>query len=466
MKHKRNRNLPHKNRLFHRKNLDLSFESNEQSKLFVQNLFWENLAIKVLQRLKICIEKLIYKAIARNVSTKVRHLQALSPQDLLSYRAYPWENMGKKNFSDIVKSISRSNAFPSNHKEFSQLFWIELLSLIKTKKIKVVSSGTTEIHDIIKNEDQFLFYGFLPKSETELYKTLEPLSQIKYSLIFFLPSKKINFYLKGFKKFFSGRKVLIAREITKIHETFIRDEIDNIKPFKNTMKGELTLVVSEDNNKSKIIDKEKRGKYVKHLYKKLQREGQLERDVDRLIRNDRIAWGSSMIACKDADAMVTGNIRHYAASIEKLKKVVNARPNEEIFGMTMIVSKGKTILVADTNVTELPSAERLVNISKSCVRIARLFGFEPKVAFLSHSTFGKPISRNTRHVRDAIEKLKKEKVDFDFDGEMQPDVALNPIYKEIYPFSKIVGNANILIMPALHSAAISTKLMKVFCKGA
>ena len=98
------------------------------------------------------------------------------------------------------------------------------------------------------------------------------------------------------------------------------------------------------------------------------------------------------------------------------------------------------------------SAERLVNISKSCVRIARLFGFEPKVAFLSHSTFWKPLSRNTRHVREAIEKLKKEKVDFDFDGEMQPDVALNPIYKEIYPFSNIVGNANVLIMPALHSS--------------
>ena len=113
----------------------------------------------------------------------------------------------------------------------------------------------------------------------------------------------------------------------------------------------------------------------------------------------------------------------------------------------------------------MPSAERLVNISKSCVRIARLFGFEPKIAFLSHSTFGKPISRNTRHVRDAIEKLKKEKVDFDFDGEMQPDVALNPIYKEIYPLSKIVGKANVLIMPALHSAAISTKLMKVFGGG-
>ena len=104
--------------------------------------------------------------------------------------------------------------------------------------------------------------------------------------------------------------------------------------------------------------------------------------------------------------------------------------------MTMITLKGKTILVADTNVQDFPSPERLVKVSKSCVRVARLFGFDPKVAFLSHSTFGKPISKNTKHVRDAIDLLKKEKVDFDFDGEMQPDVALNPIYKDIYPFQK------------------------------
>ena len=231
------------------------------------------------------------------------------------------------------------------------------------------------------------------------------------------------------------------------------------------IKEQLKEIGLDENFNIEIVNstnKIKREKYVKYLYKKLQRDGQLERDVDRLIRNDRVAWGSSMIACKDADAMVTGNIRHYAASVEKLKKVVDARPGETIFGMTIIVSKGKTVLVADTNVQDFPSAERLVNTSISCVRVARLFGFEPKVAFLSNSTFGKPISRNTKHVRDAIELLKTKKVDFDFDGEMQPDVALNPIYKEVYPFSKIVGNANILIMPALHSAAISTKLMKTF----
>ncbi len=234
------------------------------------------------------------------------------------------------------------------------------------------------------------------------------------------------------------------------------------------IKEQLKNIGLDENYKIDIVnstDKVKREKYVRHLYKRLQREGQLERDVDRLVRNERIAWGASMIACKDADAMVTGNIRHYAASIEKLKKVTDPRPGEEIFGMTMITLKGKTILVADTNVQDFPSPERLVKVSKSCVRVARLFGFDPKVAFLSHSTFGKPISKNTKHVRDAIQLLKNEKVDFDFDGEMQPDVALNPIYQEIYPFSKIVGNANILIMPALHSAAISTKLMKVFGGG-
>ena len=107
-----------------------------------------------------------------------------------------------------------------------------------------------------------------------------------------------------------------------------------------------------------------------------------------------------MIACDDADAMVTGNIRHYAASIEKLKKVTEPRPGEEIFGMTMITLKGKTVLVADTNVQDFPSPERLVKVSKSCVRVARLFGFDPKV-FLSHSTFENQFQK----IQSMFEKL-------------------------------------------------------------
>jgi len=229
------------------------------------------------------------------------------------------------------------------------------------------------------------------------------------------------------------------------------------------VKEQLKEIGLDENYKIKIVNstnKEKREIYTKKLYSKLQRQGLLERDVDRLIRNDRIVWGSSMVDCGDADAMVTGNIRHYAASIESLKKVVDPRPGEILFGLNMLITPKKTIFIADTQVNDFPSAEKLTKIAMSSVRIAKLFGFEPKVAFLSHSTFGKPTSRNTKHVRDAIELLKSKKVDFDFDGEMQPDVALNPKYKETYPFSKIVGNANILIMPALHSAAISTKLMK------
>jgi malate dehydrogenase (oxaloacetate-decarboxylating)(NADP+) len=209
-------------------------------------------------------------------------------------------------------------------------------------------------------------------------------------------------------------------------------------------------------------DIKKREKYTKHLYTKLQRSGMLERECDYLVRNDRVTWGSCMLACGDADAMVTGGTRHHAATIEKLNKVVDSRPGEIIFGLTMLVSKGRTVFVSDTNVHDNPTAEQLVQIAISSTRVARLFGFEPKVAFLSHSTFGKPMTERSKHVREAIELMKTKKIDFDYDGEMQPDVALNPEYKKSYPFSKIVGNANILIMPALHSASISVKLMKTF----
>jgi len=231
------------------------------------------------------------------------------------------------------------------------------------------------------------------------------------------------------------------------------------------VKEQLKNIGLDENYKIEIISSkntEKREKYTKHLYKKLQRSGMLERECDHLVRNDRVTWGSCMVACGDADAMVTGGTRHHAATIEKLNKVVESRPGEIIFGLTMLVSKGRTVFVADTNVHDNPTAEQLVQIAISSTRVARLFGFDPKVAFLSHSTFGKPSTERTKHVREAIELMKTKEIDFDYDGEMQPDVALNPEYKASYPFSKIVGNANILIMPALHSASITVKLMKTF----
>ena len=247
--------------------------------------------------------------------------------------------------------------------------------------------------------------------------------------------------------------------------------------FKNTGLGTPIIVAKEKVVKQRLkeigygenfdiqiinsTDKKKREKYVNFLFKKLQREqGLLERDCDRMIRNDRVIWGSCMVSCGDADAMVTGNTRRYAQSFEKIKKVIDPRSGEIMFGLNMVVNKGKTVFIGDTSVHEYPTSEQLAEIAISSARVVRLFGFDPKVAFLSHSTFGQPITNRTKHIRDAVEILKNKKVDFKFDGDMQPDVALNEEYAELYPFSEIVGNANILIMPGQHSATISYKIMK------
>ena len=215
--------------------------------------------------------------------------------------------------------------------------------------------------------------------------------------------------------------------------------------------------------------KEKREKYSKYIFKKLHRDkGELEpdvyelylRDCDKIIGNDSVVWGSCMVSCGDADAMVTGNTRRYGQSLDKVLKVVDARPGEIMFGLNMLVNKGRTVFIGDTSVHEYPTSVQMAEIAISAARVVRLFGFNPKVAFLSHSTFGQPITSRTKHIRDAVDILKQKKVDFKFDGDMQPDVALNEEYKELYPFSEIVGNANVLIMPGQHSAAISYKIMK------
>jgi len=246
--------------------------------------------------------------------------------------------------------------------------------------------------------------------------------------------------------------------------------------FKNSGLGIPILVGKDDKVKERLheigldenyelevtnsTDKIKREKYAKFLYNRCKREGLLQRDCDRLIRNDRVTWGSCMVACGDADAMVTGNTRRYSETLNKINNVIDPRLDEILFGLNMMVSKNKTVFIADTTVHEYPSAEQLSRIAISSARVAKLFGFDPKIAFLSHSTFGIPKTQRTKHIRDAVEILQNKKVDFKFDGEMQPDVALNEKYKELYPFSEIVGDANILIMPAIHSAAISLKLMK------
>ena len=247
--------------------------------------------------------------------------------------------------------------------------------------------------------------------------------------------------------------------------------------FKNSKLGTPILIGKEEKVKEQIKkigynenfdieivnskDSIKREKYVKFLFEKLQRDqGLLEWDCDRLVRNDRVIWASCMVACGDADGAVTGNTRRFGASLEKIKQVVKARTGEIMFGLNLVVYKGKTIFVGDTSVHEYPTSEQMAEMAISAARVVRLFGFDPKVAFVSHSTFGQPLTSRTKHIKKAVEILKDKNVNFEFDGDMQPDVALNEEYKSLYPFSKIVGNANILIMPGQHSAAISYKMMK------
>ncbi len=248
----------------------------------------------------------------------------------------------------------------------------------------------------------------------------------------------------AFKNSKLGIPILVGKE------ELIKNQIKNIGYSENF---DIEIVNSKD--------KAKRERYAKYLFKKLQRQkGMLERDCDRLVRNDRVIWSSCMVACGDADAMVTGNTRRYSASLEKITQVVEPRVGEIMFGLNLIVNRGKTIFICDTSVIEYPDAKQLAEMAKSSARVVRLFGFDPKIAFLSHSTFGQPATDRTKRLSDAVELLKKEKVNFKFDGEMQPDVALEEIYKELYPFSEIVGNSNVLIMPSQHSAAISYKMIK------
>ncbi len=276
-----------------------------------------------------------------------------------------------------------------------------------------------------------------------------------------------------------GINTYIKKKLKKV--VFADGEDENMLKaaiaFKNSKLGIPILIGKEDLIKQQIkkigynenFDIEivnskntsKREKYVKYLFKKLQREqGLLEWDCDRLVKNDRVIWASCMVACKDADAMVTGNTRRYSSSLEKIIKVVDPRPGEIMFGLNLVVNRGKTIFICDTSVIEYPDADQLADMAISAARVVRLFGFDPKVAFLSHSTFGQPVTDRTKRISDAVKILKKKKVDFKFDGEMQPDVALEEIYKELYPFSEIVGNSNVLIMPSQHSAAISYKMIK------
>ncbi len=204
----------------------------------------------------------------------------------------------------------------------------------------------------------------------------------------------------------------------------------------------------------------RREAYVEALYRRLQRKGLLVRDVQRLVNQERNVWGALMVTEGDADAMVTGLTRNYWQAFEEIGRVVDAAPGELLFGLTLLLAKGRTVFLADTTVHETPTPAQLADIAVQTARKARQMGHEPRVALLSYSTFGNPASDRAERVREAARILDARQVDFEYDGEMAADVALDPELLAHYPFCRLSGPANVLVMPGLYSANISWKLMQ------
>ncbi|MCZ8375462.1 MAG: NADP-dependent malic enzyme [Beijerinckiaceae bacterium] len=200
--------------------------------------------------------------------------------------------------------------------------------------------------------------------------------------------------------------------------------------------------------------------YAQFLYERLQREGYLFRDCQRLINNDRNHFAASMVALGDADAMITGVTRNYSAALADIRKVIDVKPGHTAIGMSLVLARGRTVLVADTAVHEMPTAEELAGIAIEAAGAARRLGYQPRVALLAFSTFGNPGAERSERVREAVKLLDRQRVDFEYDGEMGADVALNPEIMSAYPFCRLSGPANVLVMPAFHSAAIATKMLQ------
>jgi len=200
--------------------------------------------------------------------------------------------------------------------------------------------------------------------------------------------------------------------------------------------------------------------YAAHLYERLQRRGFLIRDCQRMVNQDRNTFAASMVAMGDADAMVTGVTRNFSVALEEVQRVIDPKPGHRVIGVSLVLARGRTVLVADTAVTEMPDGKDIAEIAIEAAGVARKLGYEPRVALLSFSTFGHPPGERAEKMQEAVRILDQQRVDFEYDGEMAADVALNPDLMAAYPFCRLSGPANVLVMPAFHSAAISTKMLQ------
>jgi malate dehydrogenase (oxaloacetate-decarboxylating)(NADP+) len=203
------------------------------------------------------------------------------------------------------------------------------------------------------------------------------------------------------------------------------------------------------------------GRAVDYIYAKHQRHGMLRREIERMVNQDRNYFTAAMLALGEADAMITGSTRPFSQSLKQVRTVIDDEPEATPFGVNVIVGRSHTVLIADTAVTERPTAEQYAAIAMRSSAFARRIGLEPRVAFISYTTFGNPPGVHIEELRGAVEILDGFKVDFEYEGEMAPDVALNyDVQQRYYPFARLSGPANILVMPGLQSANISAKLLK------
>jgi len=200
--------------------------------------------------------------------------------------------------------------------------------------------------------------------------------------------------------------------------------------------------------------------FTAFLYARLQRRGYLKRDCQRLVTNERNVFSALMLAHGHADGLVTGVTRNWTNVYDDIQRVLDEEPGRHVIGVCMVLLRGRAVLVADTSVHDMPTATQLADIATEAARAARNFGIEPRVAMLAYSTFGQPKSERSDQVREAVALLNQRQVDFEYDGDMAADVALNRDLMWHYPFCRLSDTANVLVMPAFHAASISTNMLK------
>jgi malate dehydrogenase (oxaloacetate-decarboxylating)(NADP+) len=200
--------------------------------------------------------------------------------------------------------------------------------------------------------------------------------------------------------------------------------------------------------------------YAQFLYDRLQRKGFLFRDCQRLINQDRNHFAAAMVGLGDADAMVTGVTRNFSICLEEVRRLIDPKPGHAVIGVSLVLARGRPVVVADTAIHEMPSAEEIAQIAIEAAGVSRRLGYEPRVAMLAFSTFGHPQGERSLRVQEAVRILDSKRVDFEYDGEMAADVALNRELMAAYPFCRLTDTANVLVMPAFHSASIATRMVQ------